>query len=1455
MSFENPNAFLLLLSIPLIFLFHLFKARRLEALVGSLLFWEGERSDQQPRAPFRRFQVNLLLFLQILAVLFFTFALASPTIFREEEGYERTVLILDASASMQAADLPGGRFQAAKREALALVEGLRPGQRMMVIEAGSKPRVIVPFTDEKAALKKAVEALRPQDVPGRLFEALKFAASLVKAGPFTSLHVFTDLAFEMEETFYGLEVPIRWHVFGRGGQNVGITAFEVRKAYYGSYDYQIFLSLANYGKEAASFDLSLFFDGRPLSRQKVGLSPEVKRSFVFPFTIGPQFHPPQAGGVLKATIDPHDDLSVDDTAYAVLPPPRSIKVLFVSSGNLFLEKALASDPQLQVERRRPEGNLDPRDYDVVIFDGYAPKVLPPGGYLLINALPKNLPLEALGRVEEPQILDWDRAHPVMRYLDLSKVLIQEAMKVRPLGGGRALLESSLTPLIYTFEDKGLKVIFLGFDLYKSDLPLRTAFPIFISNALRWLSPSRQEAGFGLKGGQAIALEFPPEASEAVVIDPEGKAHQVPLEGGKLSFTKTMKAGVYTVKAQEEERKVAVNLFEEEESKITKRAKPPEEGEVQRDVRFMAKMEFWPFFALLALGILLLEGLLFIKSTGFTPPIFLRGLLLLLILLAFLRPKVPYRSDRLNILFLLDTSDSIAFEKRLSAFTSLKEAARSMGQEDTAGLILFGSEPSLAVPPEGGFLPERLPPSPPSRATDIEKAIHLALAAFPREGGKRIVLLSDGNENRGSALEAAEAAKAEGVEIYSFPLRQIFEEEVVVEGMILPQEVKEGEAFILKIVAWSAKGGRAHLSLFRDGSFVGSQKVRLKPGKNVFAYQQALEEPGFHLYQVRLEAEGDSIEENNRAIGVVTVRGRPQVLYVEKDREQGQHLLKALRAQGIQVELVGPEGLPKALEALLRYDLLILSNVSSLTMTKAQMEMIRSFVRDQGGGLLMLGGEESFGLGGYYRTPIEEALPVTMEARQKLEVPSLAVVLVIDRSGSMETAIGRFTKLDLAKEAAQLVVELLDGQNEVGVIAFDTTWNWVAPIGPAKDKAGILREIASIKAGGGTDMFPALKEAYQVLYDRKALLKHLIVLSDGQSTSADFAGLVKRMARDKITISTVAIGKDADVTLMLEISRFGKGRFYYTDDPHSIPRIFTLETQLASKAALVEQPFRPLLANAFHEILQEIEWGKVPPLGGYVATTPKVTADLLLLSPQKDPILAVWRYGLGRAAAFTSDFKAKWGVLWLRWEGFSKLLAQLSRWTLRRGGAGETLTDVAFKGGKGEVTVEAVDPNGEFVNFLEVQAGIVSPDKGRAVVPLKQVAPGRYKGSFKAEDEGAYLVGVARRREGRMIGSEVASLVIPYSPEHRVLEANEALLRDLASSTGGGVLEEVSQAFRLPRKTAKALRETWPWILLATFALFFVELLLRLLFQAKPGAFHPKGELGGEAELYIKRRAR
>jgi uncharacterized membrane protein len=483
---------------------------------------------------------------------------------------------------------------------------------------------------------------------------------------------------------------------------------------------------------------------------------------------------------------------------------------------------------------------------------------------------------------------------------------------------------------------------------------------------------------------------------------------------------------------------------------------------------------------------------------------------------------------------------------------------------------------------------------------------------------------------------------------------------------------------------------------------------------------------------------------------------------------------------------------------------------------------------------MVGGEESFGLGGYYRTPIEEALPVTMEVKQKVEIPSLAVVLSIDRSGSMAMSTDeKVTKLDLAKEAAHLVVDLLDERNEVAVMSWDTEFLWDVPIRAARDKGAIHHAIATIKAGGGTDGYPALKESYSVLFERPALLKHVIFLSDGQMTRGDFQGLLRRMSKDKITVSTVAIGKDADLQLMVDVAKWGRGRFYYTEDSQTIPRIFTLETQLASKASIVEQPFRPQLTAPQHEAMQDLDWKAAPPLGGYVATTLKSTADLVLMSHQEDPVLATWRYGLGRSAAFTSDAKAKWGVLWLRWREFNKFWAQLTRWTLRTGSRSDTVAMVERHDNVGEVVVDAIDGKGEFINFLDSQVGVVAPNRERTVIDLEQVAPGRYRGRFPAPQEGVYLVGMAQRRNDRVVGSQLAGLVVPYAEELRDLGVDETGLREISELTGGGPLNDPRETFLKQRRQSRIAVEIWPWLVGLVAVLLVPDIALR---RVGPAAF-------------------
>jgi len=261
---------------------------------------------------------------------------------------------------------------------------------------------------------------------------------------------------------------------------------------------------------------------------------------------------------------------------------------------------------------------------------------------------------------------------------------------------------------------------------------------------------------------------------------------------------------------------------------------------------------------------------------------------------------------------------------------------------------------------------------------------------------------------------------------------------------------------------------------------------------------------------------------------------------------------------------------------------------------------------------------------------------------------------------------------------------------------------------------------------------------------------------------------------------------------------------------------------------VEQPFKPQLTAPAHEAMQDIDWKGVPPLGGYVASSLKSTADLVLMSHQEDPVLATWRYGLGRAAAFTSDAKAKWGVLWLRWRDFNKFWAQLTRWTLRSGTRSDTTAVVARHDGTGEVIVDAVDGKGEFINFLDSQVGIVSPNRERSVIDLEQVGPGRYRGRFAAEQEGVYLVGIGQRRQERVVGSQLAGLVVPYAQELRDLGVDEARLRELAELTGGGALGEPRETFLRARRQSRIAIDVWPWLVGLVAVMMVPEIALRRL---------------------------
>ncbi|PON17099.1 hypothetical protein C2W62_14990 [Candidatus Entotheonella serta] len=826
---------------------------------------------------------------------------------------------------------------------------------------------------------------------------------------------------------------------------------------------------------------------------------------------------------------------------------------------------------------------------------------------------------------------------------------------------------------------------------------------------------------------------------------------------------------------------------------------------------------------------------------------LRVIVLLLVIGGLVRLSLTQAYQRANVLFLLDMSLSVTAAMRQRALDFIQAVVQEKRPEDGIGLVVFGADATLEQSVSKDFTLQEIASEVEGSATHMARAIQAGMASFPPDGARRLALLSDGNENVGSAAEAALIARSLGAAIYPLPLGQDSGgQEVRVEKLVVPRQVQAGAPYQVEAMVVSTVETTASLELFRGGAFAGRQEVTLTPGKNRVRFLQQTSDEGVHLYEVVVNSPQDTLLENNRFRGFTDVLGPPKMLMLHDEPGPSTPLLEALREQGLAVEARPWSSLPHALSGYLEYDALIFDNVPGFGISVSQMEVLEQYVRDMGGGLLMLGGEKSFGAGGYYRTPIEKLLPVDMDIPTKMSIPSLSLVMVIDKSDSMGGSINNTssprnldewtTKLEVAKIAAFSAIKLLNPFDQAGLLAFNADWEWPVPMSEAGKREQIAGRLSALTHGGGTDLYKGMQEGLRVLKDVKAVKKHLIALSDGLTAHMDFEALMQEAIDNNITVTTVALGKDADRTLMGAIAHWGQGRSYYTDDPLFIPRIFTAETILVSRGLIEESPFQPAL-QAEHELLQGVDMAQAPPLHGYVVTYGKPAAQLLLVTPKEDPLLAVQRYGLGRTAAFTADLGLRWGKDWARWEGFSQFTAQLMRWIQRKNTIETFAVRADVQDGKGLIQADVYDVADQFVNQLGLEGKVLTPSKKAIPVDFKQTEPGRYAGHFDMQGQGEYLLTLVGEHEGATIGPKTVGVAVPYSPEYLGLDTNYGLLNRLAERTGGRVLrpdvpkEEAATLFATSGQSLTALKEYWPWFAILALCLFVGEIALRQVFIA------------------------
>jgi uncharacterized membrane protein len=757
-------------------------------------------------------------------------------------------------------------------------------------------------------------------------------------------------------------------------------------------------------------------------------------------------------------------------------------------------------------------------------------------------------------------------------------------------------------------------------------------------------------------------------------------------------------------------------------------------------------------------------------------------------------------DRLSVLIAIDRSRSIDLvpnaESRIAA--ELRLAELGMRDEDRIGTIAFGTSAAVEDP----LRPKSRLPAP-QRAevgrdgTDLGAAVRHGLGELPSDTAGRIVLLSDGVSTRGDPIGAGLAAVAAGVPVDVVPLDQSKLPNVRVSSVRMPARASRDEPVELRIVTSSSAPARVELRVLRDGEPIKKGVVDIAAGEDVLYLREVAPGAGFHRYDVEVSAENPALDraaEDNSGSAFLRVRGQATALVLERDPELAAPLVRALEGAAFRVEVKGPTGIPADVPGLIAYDLVTLADIPASDLSPTQIAALASYVRDLGGGLLLFGSDKSLGPGGYGKTPLEEVSPVSFDVKQERRRASLAEIIAVDYSGSMSMRVGKQTKLELANEAAVRSSELLGSGDRLGVMHVDTTVRWTVPLGPVADRAAIAQSIRSVGVGGGgiyVDL--TLSAAYEALGRERVQLKHLLLFSDGDDAE-ERAGAFRLVAAANakgVTTSVVALGQGSDVADLEQMSRIGGGRFYLIEDATRLPAVFAQETVLASRSAINEVTFRPSVATP-GATLRGIDFATAPALTGYVVTLPKGRSQIHLSGPEGDPILASWSVGIGRSAAFTSDFKDRWGLGWTGWEGATRLFGQVARDIARRPDDPRVRLEADTEGGVFHLRANVVDAHGRRETFRRLRATIAGPDGFARTVVLEAVGSGAYAASVPLERPGAYVATALDEAGGEPLG--VAGAALSAGEELRPTGTDRALLRRIAELSGGTVRDTLAGVF-------------------------------------------------------------
>ena len=798
---------------------------------------------------------------------------------------------------------------------------------------------------------------------------------------------------------------------------------------------------------------------------------------------------------------------------------------------------------------------------------------------------------------------------------------------------------------------------------------------------------------------------------------------------------------------------------------------------------------------------------------------MRCLLTCLCVLALAAPSVVLPGGQQAVWILADASAS-ARGMQDQMTQSVRTALENKDASVNAGVIAFGGNAMVEKPLAQDGTYNGVTTAVDAQASDLSSALTLASALLPEDAQGRIVVLSDGATEDVRAAAQQLAARGVTVDFQSFSGDALPDAQI--SQLNVPSRVYQGQSFTVTVQVTANHDTAGTLVLYQNRTPVSSREVTLRRGDNTFTFRDTAADTGVVTYEARLISEGDSCAQNDSMGGYVYVQGAPKLLLVEGRQGEGSEMAAMLSAAAMQYETVLPAQLPYDAEQLRQYDGVVLVNVDYDAADEEQWAALDSAVRVLGRGLTVIGGDSSYALGGYRGSKLEEMLPVTIDVRNKLDLPSLALMLVIDKSGSMSDGMFGTTRLELAKEAAMRAAEVLTPNDQVGVIAFDDAAKWVVNLQKAEDVEAIQNQIGTIRPGGGTAFFTALYEATYALMNAQAQQKHIIFLTDGEAGDTGYLQLCDIMQQNDITLTTVAVGSGADQATLRTLAQQGGGRAYAANEFDNLPKIFTKETYLVSGSYVQNRTFTPVITE--QSALTDFEG--FPQLSGYLAATEKSLATVSLMSDREDPILAWWQYGAGRVVAFMADSRGAWTSEFLQWDQAAAFYGGMAAFTL----PGEEREGQLTTERQGDALRIVYTAPEDAQTGLSTSVTALLPDGTQTQLALQESAPGVYEGEIAAAQLGAYALRVEQRDEsGELQRVMEGGAVNGYSGEYDLRNQNaESTLPYLSALTGGREITDSAEMLKSTHAVVRARRDLTQPLLWALMVLLLCDIALRRL---------------------------